>query len=130
MIDYELLAAKRLQESLRAASGWMPSGRARGNKPGVPLRAIKRTPPDLWHIAHAIMCEVSNAIPDCDPLDMLVPALARMDIDRKDTIKWLDKATRKHLGHTCYNNFLIEAWEGWNEVCEPDQRMDNPWGTP
>lgn len=122
MVDYQLRAARRLQTALRSASGYAP--------PGKPLRVRKRTrplPPDLWRIANEVMAAVGNCIPDCDPIDVLAPKLERMGVDRWDMTKWLDKACRKHLGCTSYNRYLINAWDGWNEVCEPDQRMSNPW---
>lgn len=66
-------------------------------------------------------------IPDCDPIDMLAPYVRRLTGEDAPVTPLLDKAVRKHLGAKSYNQYLIDAWDGWNEICEPDQRMDNPW---
>lgn len=132
--DYELRAAKLRQQAVRAESGWQP-----------PQPVVKFTPPkepkrkpDLWKIAQAIMGAVGDAVPDGDPIDRLIPFVyqevtGRVYRDREawmegcNVTKWLDKACRAHLHCRSYNRYLIDAWDGWNEVCEPDQQMDNPW---
>ena len=126
MIDYQLRAAKALQAGLRKQSGYVPPSKV----PKVRYSRLTACPvdaPDLWPIANAIMMEVSNCVPDGDPIDRLAPKLERMGIDRWNITKWLDKAARKFLGVKSYNEYLVDAWESWNEVCEPDQQMENPW---
>ena len=131
MIDYQLIAAKYRQRALREASGYVPPSKTRelDKTLKVLLRALDTPQPAilLWPIAQAIMNAVSSCVPDGDPIDYLAPKLMRMGIDRWDVTKWLDKAARKHLGVKSYNAYLADAWDGWNEVCEPDQRMENPW---
>lgn len=122
-IDHELRAARLLRARLREESGWSPPVKV---QPPTPPRATKPLP-DLWPIAQAIMNAVSQCVPDGDPIDLLGPKLRHMGIDAGDVTKWLDRACRKHLGTRTYSRYLINAWDGWNEVCEPDQRMDNPW---
>lgn len=123
-MDYELRAAKARRDALRASTPpeeYFPAPRKRAASK-VPAASI-----DLWKLAQAIMGEVSNCVPDGDPIDRLARLIERAGLDRWDTTKWLDKACRKHLGCKSYNQYLIDAWDGWNEVCEPDQRMENPW---
>ena len=129
MIDYQLRAAKNQQRALREASGYVPPSKPQADPKPLArrLRISPHSSYDLWPIANAIMEAVGNCVPDGDPIDHLSPKLQRMGIDRWDVTKWLDKACRKHLGCTSYNQYLIDAWDGWNEVCEPDQRIDNPW---
>ena len=123
-MDYELRAAKARQEAQRAASGYRPVGPV----PKAPRIVRERPPqPDLWRIAQRIMGAVGDCVPDGDPIDILAPFIECQGLDRWDTTKWLDKACRKHLGAKSYNQYLIDAWDGWNEICEPDQRMENPW---
>lgn len=126
MIDYELRAARMRQQAMRDASP--PEVKLKRAVAEVVRRLKPAKPkPDLWKLAQAIMGEVSECVPDGDPIDRLAPLVERCGLDRYDTVKWLDKACRKHLGCRSYNQYLIDAWDGWNEVCEPDQRMDNPW---
>jgi hypothetical protein len=124
-IDYVLRAAR-----LAAASAGNPNYDAYGRKVSKPKAAASTEPahPDLFFISQKIMFSVSNCIPDGDPIDRLAPFIAAyVGCSRYDAMKWLDKAARKHLDVKSYNEYLIEAWDSWNEVCDPDQRMDNPW---
>lgn len=82
----------------------------------------------LWLIAQKIMGAISNCIPDGDPIDHIAPYVRRHTACNEwDVMKWLNRACRKHLDCRSYDQYLIDAWDGWNEVCEPDQRMTNPW---
>lgn len=131
-MDYELRAAKLRQEAQRRESGW------RSPQPVVKYTPPKKPKPDLWRIAQSIMNAVGDAVPDGDPIDRLIPIVFEEVTGHKyrmreawmegcNVTKWLDKACRKHLGCRSYNQYLIDAWDGWNEVCDPDQQMDNPW---
>lgn len=150
--DYELRAALAKQAAVRQESGWVPPVKANICRrphgkwaPGERCTFVaghlgphswKKRTPDLWVIAKGIMEWVGNCIPDGDPIDHLIPLVRRecgLNADREpweegcNVTKWLDKACRKHLGCNSYNQYLINAWDGWNEVCEEDQRMENPW---
>ena len=126
MTDYQLMAAKMLQRALRKSSGYAPPKRV-SVPPQKRLAAFARPKSDLWPIANAIMTEVGNCVPDGDPIDRLAPLLQRMGIDRWDVTKWLDKAAREYLRCKSYNDYLVQQWDGWNECCDPDQRIENPW---
>jgi hypothetical protein len=117
-MDYELRAARLQREALRNLSGYTPPRKV------APVRPVK---PDLWPVASAIMNAVSNCVPDGDPIDVLPQVLRRMGIERDDVMRTLNRAARQFLGVKSYNAYLIQQWDGWNEVCEPDQKMDNPW---
>ena len=122
-VDYELRAAL-----LRAGATERARYETVAPAPRKPQHRINPPPQaNLWRIAQKIMTEVGNCIPDCDPIDNLAPFIERLGLNRWDTTKWLDKACRKHLNAKSYSQYLIDAWDGWNEVCEPDQRMANPW---
>lgn len=125
MTDYQLTAALRRQRALREASGYTPPQKAKRQRYSR-LTACPVPEPDLWPIAQAIMGAVGACVPDGDPIDRLAPKLTQLGVDRCDVSLYLDNAAKKHLGVT-YTQYLIDAWDGWNEVCEPDQRMDNPW---
>ena len=62
-----------------------------------------------------------------DPIDHLAPFCERLGIARGDAYKWLDKASRKHLGVRSYDEYLADMWDAYNEGCEPEQRVENPW---
>ena len=130
---YELRAAKARQASLREESGWRPPVKY-VLLPKPPR--VAKPKPDLWKIAQAIMGAVGDAVPDGDPIDRLIPIVRReCGLSSRgepweagcDVSKWLDKACRKYLYCRSYNRYLINAWDGWNEICQPDQRMENPW---
>lgn len=125
-MDYALRAAKALRDSLRAESGYAPPA-PRAPRP----RPVRKPKPDLWKIAVAVMDAVGNAVPDGDPIDALGPIVRRACgagyWEACNVGRWLDRAVRKHLGARSYNEYLVDAWDGYNEICEPEQRRENPW---
>ena len=124
-MDYALRAAR-----IAAARAGNPNYNDDGNKVKLPRKNTHRpAQPDLQLIANRILLSVGDCVPDGDPLDQLAPWMVSKypDVIRWDVTKWLDKAARKYLGCPNYNAYLISVWDGWNESCEPDQRMDNPW---
>lgn len=139
-MDYELNAAKARQAALRAESGYVPAAKREPQETLRRLQArqlkerraeLRALRANLWPIAQRIMGAVSDCVPDGDPIDLLAPYVRRKlqlsEVEGWDITSWLDKACRKHLDCKSYNQYLIDAWDGWNEVCEPDQRIPNPW---
>lgn len=138
MIDYELRAAKARQEALRKESGYStltprPDPPKKTKAERVAERAEQRASDKAYEelvtrkIANKIMEVVGNCVPDCDPIDVLGPYVRRLTREEFTELLWLNRAAKRHLGTSSYNQYLIDAWDGWNEACEPDQRMDNPW---
>ena len=99
---------------------------------------------DLWKIAQIIMDEVGNAVPDGDPIDLIVPRVAQLMGHKDSASAWapswdhpsawdivpiLDKAARKHLHVKDYNEYLANMWDSYSENLSSDEQAEweNPW---
>ncbi len=127
------LAKQRQQDQLQKKLDKQEWDRKYGTKKKA---AVK---PDLWKIAQIIMDEVGNAVPDVDPIDLIVPKVARMlghgsgdpwdHPSAWDVVPILDKAARKYLHVKDYNEYLANMWDSYAEIMPPEERegWSNPW---
>ncbi len=87
----------------------------------------------LEKIASIIQDAWSQAFPDGDPLDIIIPKMRRLGIDTYDVGDWLNKAARRIMGYRSYNDFLEQSWNEFKGD-NPDKVDDynlhsNPWTT-
>jgi hypothetical protein len=130
--DYEMRAALARRDALREESGWRPPNPKPTPKPRP--KPAPKPKADLGKVAFWIMGAVSDCVPDGDPIDRLAPMIRKMlginsyyGWGHGEVKRTLDKACRAHLHCKSYDQYLINAWDSWNEICAEDQRMDNPW---
>ena len=105
-------------------------------KPPKPSKEERQKALDakLWKIYRIIEDEVSNSVPDGDPIDFVGPKVARfLGIDRYDVHPWLDKAVKKCGDYKNYDDYIAGMWDSYYEVTaetpEEYKEMvkDNPW---
>jgi len=83
---------------------------------------------DYAKLGRMIEDAVSNAVPDGDPIDQLIPYFRRLGIDY-DIVKYLDRAVKMSpmlKSHKTYNGYLKDMWDTYIEQ-DPDYG-ENPWG--
>jgi hypothetical protein len=72
----------------------------------------------LNRISQWIEDAVGQSFPDGDPYDLILPKLRRLGIDPNDASKWIDAATKSHLGARSFNEYMGKFYD--------DMAADNP----
>ena len=70
---------------------------------------------------------ISSCVPDCDPMEYMVPFLNAIGVPQNDYIKWLNRAVKDtSVYYKNYDDYLISQWDSYAAaVGEPDR--PNPW---